>query len=57
MDENLIMVIAELRHIPGLSHKSEITIIFGLDIGDQEVIEQKYSDCLPPCLLDTQDGR
>ena len=48
MDENLIMVIAEPRHIPVLSHKSEVTIIFGLDSGDQEVIEQKYSDCLPP---------
>ena len=57
MDENWIMVIAEMRHVPGLSHKAENTIIFGLDNEDQEAIEQKYDGCVPPCLVDSQDGR
>ena len=29
----------------------------GLDLGDRQVLEQKYSGCDPPCLLDSSDGR
>ena len=29
----------------------------GLDVGDRKVIEQMYSGCDPPCMLDSQDGR
>ena len=29
----------------------------GLDPGDRQVLEQKYSGSEPPCLLDTSDGR
>ena len=29
----------------------------GLDPGDRQVLEQKYSGCDPPCLLDSSDGR
>ena len=31
--------------------------IAGLDIGDRQVLEQKYNGCDPPCLLDSSDGR
>ena len=29
----------------------------GLDTGDRQALEQKYSGCDPPCLLDSSDGR
>ena len=29
----------------------------GLDPGDRQVLEQKYSGCDPTCLLDSSDGR
>ena len=34
-----------------------IANIIGLDIGDRQALEQKYSGCDPPCLLDSSDGR
>ena len=37
---------------------SDHTSLFqGLDPGDRQVLEQKYSGSEPPCLLDTSDGR
>merc|ERR1719397_512514 len=41
----------------GVSYKSDIIVISGLDIGDRQALEQKYSGCDPPCLLDSSDGR
>ena len=29
----------------------------GLDTGDRQALEQKYSGMEPPCLLDSSDGR
>ena len=29
----------------------------GLDTGDRQALEQKYSGMDPPCLLDSSDGR
>ena len=34
-----------------------ILMVAGLDIGDRQVLEQKYNGCDPPCLLDSSDGR
>ena len=31
--------------------------VSGLDTGDRQALEQKYSGCDPPCLLDSSDGR
>ena len=31
--------------------------VSGLDPGDRQVLEYKYSGCDPPCLLDSSDGR
>ena len=31
--------------------------VAGLDLGDRQVLEQRYSGCDPPCLLDSSDGR
>ena len=33
------------------------TNIAGLDPGDRQVLEHKFSGCDPPCLLDSSDGR
>jgi len=57
MAQNWIMIISELRRYQGVCYKSDITVISGLDLGDRQVLEQKYSDCDPPCLLDSSDGR
>ena len=29
----------------------------GLDQGDRQALEQRYTGCDPPCLLDSSDGR
>ena len=31
--------------------------VAGLDLGDRQVLEQRYAGCDPPCLLDSSDGR
>lgn len=50
-------MISELRRYQGVSYKSDITVISGLDPGDRQVLEHKFSGCDPPCLLDSSDGR
>merc|ERR1712013_150940 len=57
MAQNWIMIISELRRYQGVSYKSDITVISGLDPGDRQVLEHKYIGCDPPCLLDSSDGR
>jgi len=57
MAENWIMVCSEMHRYQGVSYKSDIIVISGLDPGDRQVLEQKYNGCEPPCLLDTSDGR
>ena len=57
MAENWIMVIAEMRQFPKQGQESEITIIFGLDSLDQEIIDQKYEGLIQPCLADANDKR
>ena len=57
MDQHWIMVITELDHYKGLSQKSDMTIIFGLEKGDQAVLEKVCSRIDSPCLVDTEDGR
>merc|ERR1719500_1231451 len=55
--QNWVMIISELRRYQGVCYKSDITVLSGLDLGDRQVLEQKYSGCDPPCLLDSSDGR
>jgi len=55
--QNWILIISEQHRYQGVSYKSDITVISGLDPGDRQVLEQKYSGCDPPCLLDSSDGR
>ena len=31
--------------------------VLGLDLGDRQVVEQRFAGCDPPCLLDSSDGR
>jgi len=50
-------MISEQHRYQGVSYKSDISIISGLDLGDRQVLEHKYSGCDPPCLLDSSDGR
>jgi len=50
-------LISEQHRYQGVSYKSDISIISGLDLGDRQVLEKKYSGCDPPCLLDSSDGR
>jgi len=57
MAQNWIMMISELRRYQGVSYKSDITVISGLDPGDRQVLEQRFSGFDPPCLLDSSDGR
>jgi len=57
MAQNWIMIISELRRYQGVCYKSDITVISGLDLGDRQVLEQRYAGCDPPCLLDSSDGR
>jgi len=57
MSQNWIMIISELRRYQGVSYKSDITIISGLDHGDRQVLEHRYIGCDPPCMLDSSDGR
>jgi len=57
MAQNWIMLISELHRYQGVSYKSDIIVISGLDPGDRQALEQKYSGCDPPCLLDSSDGR
>merc|ERR1711892_66988 len=57
MAQNRIMMISEQHRYQGVSYKSDIIVISGLDPGDRQVLEQKYSGCDPPCLLDSSDGR
>jgi len=55
--QNWILMISEQHRYQGVSYKSDIIVISGLDPGDRQVLEQKYSGCDPPCLLDSSDGR
>ena len=70
--QNWVMIISELRRyqverniknpvtnriFQGVCYKSDMTVISGLDLGDRQVLEHKYSGCDPPCLLDSSDGR
>jgi len=55
--QNWILVISEQHRYQGVSYKSDITVISGLDPGDRSVLEQKYLGSDPPCLLDSSDGR
>jgi len=57
MAENWVMVVSEQHRYQGVSYKSDIIVISGLDPGDRQVLEYKYSGCDPPCLLDSSDGR
>jgi len=57
MAQNWIMIISELRRYQGVCYKSDITVISGLDLGDRQVLEQRFAGCDPPCLLDSSDGR
>merc|ERR1719500_610229 len=55
--ENWVMVVSEQHRYQGVSYKSDIIVISGLDPGDRQVLEYKYSGCDPPCLLDSSNGR
>jgi len=55
--QNWLLIICEQHRYQGVSYKSDIIVISGLDPGDRQVLEQKYSGCDPPCLLDSSDGR
>jgi len=55
--KNWVLLITEQHRFQGVSYKSDIIIISGLDPGDRQVLEQKYSGYDPPCLLDSTDGR
>merc|ERR1712029_131622 len=55
--QNWILIISEQHRYQGVSYKSDIIVISGLDKGDREALEQRYSGCDPPCLLDSSDGR
>ena len=70
--QSWILVISELHRYQGVSYKSDIIVISGgsssapvlshsycpgLDTGDRQALEQKYSGMEPPCLLDSSDGR
>ena len=57
MVQNWLMIITEQHRYQGVSYKSDIIVISGLDKGDRKVLQQKYSKHQPPCLLDTSDGR
>jgi len=57
MAQNWILIISEQHRYQGVSYKSDIIVISGLDQGDRQVLEQKYAGCDPPCLLDSSDGR
>ena len=57
MAQNWLMIITEQHRYQGVSYKSDIIVISGLDQGDRAVLEQKYSKYEPPCLLDSSDGR
>merc|ERR1719268_91256 len=52
-----VLLISEQHRYQGVSYKSDITIISGLDHGDRQVLEQRYLGADPPCLLDSSDGR
>ena len=45
----------ELREVDGIDVDG--VDVAGLDLGDRQVLEQRYSGCDPPCLLDSSDGR
>ena len=55
--QNWVLIICEQHRYQGVSYKSDIIVISGLDPGDRQVLEQKYAGCDPPCLLDSSDGR
>jgi len=55
--QNWVMLISEQHRYQGVSYKSDIIVVSGLDPGDRQVLEQKYNGCDPPCLLDSSDGR
>jgi len=55
--QNWLLLITEQHRYQGVSYKSDIVVVSGLDPGDRQVLEQKYSGCDPPCMLDSSDGR
>lgn len=55
--QSWILVITELHRYQGVGYKSDIVVISGLDKGDRQALEQKYTNSDPPCLLDSSDGR
>jgi len=55
--QNWVMIISEQHRYQGVSYKSDIIVISGLDQGDRQALEQRYAGCDPPCLLDSSDGR
>jgi len=55
--QNWVLIISEQHRYQGVSYKSDIIVISGLDLGDRQALEQKYAGCDPPCLLDSSDGR
>ncbi|XP_023337906.1 uncharacterized protein LOC111708693 [Eurytemora carolleeae] len=55
--KNWVFLITEQHRYQGLSYKSDIIVISGLDAGDRQALEQKYNGFDPPCLLDSSDGR
>merc|ERR1712059_203502 len=55
--QSWVMMISEQHRYQGVSYKSDIIVVSGLDPGDRQVLEQKYNGCDPPCLLDSSDGR
>lgn len=57
MAQNWVMMISEQHRYQGVGYKSDIIVLSGLDPGDRQVLEQKYSGYDPPCLLDSSDGR
>ena len=54
IDQSEVSIVS---YYQGVSYKSDIIVISGLDKGDRKVLQQKYSKHQPPCLLDTSDGR
>ena len=57
MQLHMVLVISEQHRYPGVSYKSDIIVISGLDVGDRQVLEQRFAGFDPPCLLDSSDGR
>jgi len=57
ISQNWVMIISEQHRYQGVSYKSDIIVISGLDLGDRQALEHKYAAADPPCLMDSSDGR